>query len=65
MENISEVRSELCLAFQKLTDGSVDVKTAEALSNMAGKIINTIKIQHEYSALREEKPDIPFMNVKA
>jgi len=64
MENIKEVRDELCLAFRNLKSGEMDVKQAEALSNMAGKIINTLKIQHEYSALREEKPDIAFLNCK-
>ena len=62
MQNIDEVRKELCAAFGDLKAGSLEVKVAAEMSNMAGKIINSLKVQLEYSALRKEKPSIKFLN---
>lgn len=62
MENIKEVRKELCDAFNDLRNGGLEVKQASEMSNMAGKIINSLKVEIEYAALRKEKPDIDFLN---
>jgi hypothetical protein len=31
------------------------------MNNSAGKIINSLKVELEYFALRKEKPNIPFL----
>lgn len=61
MKNIEEVRAELCQAFGDLRFGELEVKKAAELSNMVGKIVNTLKVELEYAHLRKEKPDIAFM----
>lgn len=62
MDNIKEVRQELCTAFNDLKNGKLEVKTAAEMSNMAGKVINSLKVELEYSALRKEKPQIDFLD---
>lgn len=61
MNNITDLRNELSALFTKLKMGEVDTKQAAEMNNAAGKIINTVKVQLEYAALRKESPDIPFM----
>lgn len=61
MKNIQEVRAELAAVFKGLKDGTVDTKVAGELNNCAGKIINTLKVELEFAALRKESPSIPFM----
>lgn len=62
MRNIEEVRAELAAVFKGLKDGTVDTKVAGELNNCAGKIINTLKVELEFAALRKETPNIPFLN---
>ena len=62
MKNINEVRKELCDAFKDLRSGNLEVKQAAEMSNMAGKIINSIKVELEYAALKKEAPNIQFLN---
>jgi len=65
MNNIIALRNELSAIFQGLLDGSVENKDAVELNNTAGKIINTIKVQLVYAALRKESPDIAFLSPDA
>jgi hypothetical protein len=41
--------------------GAIKPKEAGELANVAGKMINSAKIQLEYYALRKETPSIPFL----
>ena len=59
--NATELRDHLCETFKQLSSGQINVKVACELSNMAGKISGTTKMQLEYAKLRKEKPDIPFL----
>ena len=61
MKNITELRDNLTALFSQLKDGTIDVKAASEMNNTAGKIINTLKVQLEYAALRKEAPDVDFM----
>lgn len=61
MDNIKEVRKELCNAFNDLKSGELDTKRASELSNMAGKIINSLKVELEYASLKKTKPKIEFL----
>jgi len=62
MNNIKDVRKELCKAFEDIRTGELDVKRGAEMSNIAGKIINSLKVQLEYSSLRKESPSIDFFN---
>lgn len=62
MNNITDLRNELAALFTQLKAGKIEAKQAVEMNNAAGKIINTVKVQLEYAALRKEAPDIPFMH---
>lgn len=57
----TELREKLCQSFEDLTKGDINVKVACEMSNMAGKIVSTAKMQLEYAKLRKEKPVIDFL----
>lgn len=61
MKNITELNKHLTDLYTALQNGSIDVKTAAEMNNTAGKIINVQKVQLEYAELRDEKPNIDFL----
>lgn len=65
MKNIQELRNELLHAFDGVKSGDLKTPIAKEMTNAAGKVIGTIKMQLEYAALRKETPDIDFLNVKS
>jgi len=62
MKDINEVREELSKVFADLRSGEIKASTASELNNCAGKIINSLKVELEYFALKKETPEIPFFN---
>lgn len=62
MNNANELRTQLTEVFMGLKDGTIQAKDASEFANIAGKMINSAKIQVEYYALRKEIPTIPFLN---
>lgn len=65
MKNISELTVQLSDLYEGLKSGTIEVKVAAEMNNTAGKIINTQRVQLEYAALRNEEPEIAFMQTKA
>lgn len=61
MENIDELRQELGCVFAGLKDGSLTPAVATEMNNAAGKMMTSVKLEHEYAHLRKEEPNIPFM----
>lgn len=61
MKTITDLRNELSLVFAELKSGELKPKIASEMNNAAGKIINTVKVQLEYAALRKEKPTIAYL----
>jgi len=61
MKTMKDLRDNIIQTMENLKDGSVDIKIAAELNNSAGKIINTVRTQLEYSKLRKEKPQIDFL----
>jgi 5-formyltetrahydrofolate cyclo-ligase len=61
MKNVEELRTRLSEVFIGLQDGTIKHKDASELANLAGKMINSAKVQVEYYALRKEAPLIPFL----
>lgn len=61
MKNVDELRNGLSEVFEKLRAGELKPKEAAELANVAGKMINSAKVQVEYYALRKEQPYISFL----
>ena len=65
MKNVNELRDQLALVFAGLQSGTIPHKDAAELANLAGKMINSAKVQVEYFALRKEAPNIDFLSCGA
>lgn len=61
MKNVIELRNELCIVFDEIREGKVAAPKARELVNAAGKIINSVRLELEYAALRKEVPIIEFL----
>lgn len=62
MKNVTELRDQLSQVFTELRKGEVKHKEAGELANIAGKMINSAKVQLEYYALSKQTPNIPFLD---
>jgi hypothetical protein len=62
VQTVVDLRNELLDVFHGLRDGTLSAKEAKEMNNAAGKIINSVKVELEYAHLREEKPEIPFLD---
>ena len=61
MKNVTELREQLSQVFADLRSGVVKHADAAELANLAGKMINSAKVQLEYYALTKEIPNIVFL----
>jgi hypothetical protein len=61
MKDIGELRNELAVLFDQIKTELIDVKQAAEMNNSAGKIIQSLKVELDYAALRQEKPSIKFL----
>jgi len=61
MKNVTELRDQLSQVFNELRNNTVKHTDAAELANIAGKMINSAKVQLEYYALRKESPTISFL----
>ena len=61
MKNCDELRTELAQTFAQLKAGAIKPGEAAELANLAGKMINSAKVQVEYYALRKESPRIAWL----
>lgn len=64
MQNITELRQSLTDNYSLLKDGKMDIKLGKELSNAAGKIINSLKVELEYNSLLGIKNKIEFLEQK-
>ena len=48
--------------YAQLKAGTIEPKVMAELNNTAGKMINTVRVQLDYSAARKEEPNIGFLN---
>ena len=62
MNHISELTTELSALYEGLRNGTIETKVAAEMNNTAGKIINVQKVQLEYAALRNDRPNINFLD---
>jgi 5-formyltetrahydrofolate cyclo-ligase len=61
MKNVTELREQLSQVFNELRSNTIKHTDAAELANIAGKMINSAKVQLEYYALRKESPTISFL----
>jgi hypothetical protein len=62
MKNSLELRDELIAVFRAVKAKKMATGAAKEMTNAAGKIIGTVKLELEYAALRKERPNIPFLS---
>lgn len=59
--NIHELTASIAQLFADIGNEAVKANIAKEMNNSAGKIVATIKVQLEYSALRKEAPNIAWL----
>jgi len=59
---ITDIRNNLLEVFNGLRNKTMDIKEAVEINNTAGKIISSVKVQLAYHAMRDERPEIEFLN---
>lgn len=52
IKNLTDLGCDLLEVYSDLREGKIDKPTAEALANVAGKVINSLKVQIEYNSLK-------------
>ena len=61
-KNIEELRADLLDVYQWVKADPRRAGQCKEMTNAAGKIIGTLKLELEYSMLRKEAPNIAFLN---
>jgi len=64
MTNVTKLRESLTDVYEKVLSGEMKLDTAAQLTNCAGKIIGTVRIEMDYARMTDTKPDIEFMKNK-
>jgi hypothetical protein len=54
MKHVNELRDQVSIVFAELKAGSIEPKVAKELANLAGKMVNSAKVQLDYHAMRKE-----------
>jgi hypothetical protein len=60
MKNVQEMTAGLSEVFEQLKAGAIEVKAADALANVAGKMIKANLGQLAYYEQRKEQPKLTF-----
>jgi len=61
MNSVNKLRDNLSIVWGELVAGTITPQKAAEFANIAGKMINSAKVQIEYYALCKEKPEITFL----
>lgn len=61
MKNITELRASLADNYEKMKAGEMEIKVGSELSNAAGKILNSLKVELEYNQVLGLKKQIEFL----
>lgn len=64
INNIQDLTNHLVKNYEKLCSGELEAKEAKEISNMAGKIIGSAKVNLEYNKQMDYKRKISFLDVK-
>lgn len=61
MQNITELRKSLTDNYEKMKNGEMEIKQGKELSNCAGKIIQSLKVELEYQTLLGITNEIDYL----
>lgn len=61
MQNITELRESLADNYTKMKAGKMNINLGKELSNAAGKIINSLKVELDYNQVLGNKDKIKFL----
>ena len=61
MKNANELRNQLSKVFTQLANGEMTAQDASELANIAGKMINSAKVQLEYNQVTGDNKRIEFL----
>lgn len=64
IKNIKDLTEDLVLNYEKLGKKLITEKHAKEVSNMAGKIISSVKVNLEYNLHMKIKRKILFLDIK-
>lgn len=64
IKTVEDVRNSLAAEFQKLVTKESTPAIANAASNLAGKIFNSIKLELEYNRMIGTTPHIDFIKTQ-
>ena len=65
INNVDDLRTSLSEVFDALRDGDIAHKEAKEMANLAGKMINSAKVQLDYHGLRKDEDfKINFLHSK-
>jgi len=62
MQNITDLRNDLLDNYKKMKAGKMDIKLGKELTNTAGKVINSLKVELEYNGMMDNKEKIAFLD---
>lgn len=65
MKNMVELRDALSKNFQALDAGTMEIKQAEAMTNIAGKMISSAMAQLKMAEINGDRADIAFLREPA
>lgn len=61
INSIADLRVDLAKTYEELREGTIKCADAKAIANLAGKMINSAKVQIEYNTLRARDTKIDFL----
>lgn len=66
VKNLNQLRDALAEELRKVASGEINASSANAVANIAGKIISSVKLEMEYHKLSGVQSSIDFVsnNVK-
>ena len=61
--NILDLRNDLIKSYEELQNGKMSLRDAKEQANLAGKIMNSAKLQLEYNVYAKRQERISFLEV--
>jgi len=64
MQNITELRDSLLDNYQKTKEKKMTINLSKELSNSAGKILNSLRVELDYNKQMDNGKEIQFLKIK-
>lgn len=61
IKNIVDLRDNLITQYENIAENKLDIKKSKEMSNAAGKILSSVKVQLENNKLNKIKKPIAFL----